>query len=246
MNSDFVYTYKEVEVPSRRTVVITPLIYLLGGGAIGFTIACWSFATNIPIEKFISSGILWCLELLFFLIFVGFLMKRYRSFFFSDSWKTNLNNQIKVGLKWSIPFIIIVVLASLMEESRVISLENYIETNRLTEKDITMITVVMISLATLVASFLEELIFRGMIQRHIKKFVSPSLSVLISAGIFTVAHVDKFFVAPVSYIALGMLFITGIFTGFAFNKADSCISSFIPHLVINLDHIIIVPVILAF
>lgn len=249
-NHKFVFTYKTAKTPSLKTVVLTPLIYLFGslafGGVMGFTIWFWSVALGIPLEKVISSGINQCIELVFLLFITVFLVKRYSGYFFSGSWKINLYSNLKTGLKWSIPFIILTGIFVLIPEIRAELLENYLLENNLSVENITIITAILISAGVLVASFLEELIFRGMIQQYIKKFVSPRISVLITAGIFTLAHFGYFFFIPVSFGDVGSWFIGGIFTGFAFNKANSCISSFITHLVFNIKHIVIVPLMLAF
>ena len=148
-------------------------------------------------------------------------------------------------MKWSIPFIIFIGLVTLAPEGRDVMLKRYLLENKLSLENITIISVILTSAGILIASFLEELIFRGMIQQHIKKFVTPRLSVFITAGIFAIAHFGQFFIIPVSLGSVVTWFVAGIFTGFAFNRYNSCISSFIPHLVFNLKFIIVVPLMLA-
>jgi membrane protease YdiL (CAAX protease family) len=91
---------------------------------------------------------------------------------------------------------------------------------------------------------LEELVFRGMIQQHMKKYAGPRISVLITAGIFAIAHLGNILFSPGALSQVATLFLLGILTGFAFNKYNSCISSFIPHFVFNLRFIIVVPLML--
>jgi len=248
-NHKFVFTYKTTKTLSLKAVVLTPLIYLFGslaiGGVTGFTIVFWSVALGIPLEKVIPSGIIQCAEILFCLFITVFLLKRYSGYLFAGSWKINFYSNLKTGLKWSIPFIILTGIGVLFPEPRAEWLKQYLLENNLSKENITIIAVILISALILVASFLEELIFRGMIQQYIKKYVNPRISVLITAVIFTLAHFGNFFFIPVSLVDVGSWFIAGIFTGFAFNKANSCISSFIPHLVVNIKHIIIVPLMLA-
>jgi membrane protease YdiL (CAAX protease family) len=238
--------------PSLETVVLMPLIYLFGLFPIAFVLGpilrFFGTTISIPGEKLDSvlKATTTFVTFLFCLLVTIFLVKRYSAHFFSGSWKNNLYSRCWVGLKWSILFIVFAGIDVLSPETRAVSLERYLLTNKLSLENITPIIVILISASMLVGSFLEELIFRGMIQQYIKKFVTPRKSVLITAGIFALAHFGIFFSTPVSLIPIGFSFLVGIFTGFAFNKSNSCISSFIPHLVYNLNYIIIVPLILMF
>lgn len=248
-NHKFVFTFKTTKTLSLKAVVLTPLIYVFGsmvfGGVAGFTLLFWSVELGIPPEKVIPSGVIQCAEILFFLFITVFLLKRYSGYFFAGSWKINFYSNLKTGLKWSIPFIILTGIGVLFPEQRAEWLEHYFLENNLSQENITIIPVILISASLLIASFLEELIFRGMIQQSLKKYVNPKISVLITAVIFTLAHFGHFFFISVSLVAAGYLFTAGIFTGFAFNKANSCIASFIPHLLFNIKYIVIVPLILA-
>jgi membrane protease YdiL (CAAX protease family) len=238
--------------PSLETVVLMPLIYLCGISPIAFVsssiLGFFGAAAGIPREKLDSvlKANMPVVFFLFVLLLTVFLVKRYSAHFFAGSWKNNLYSRCWVGLKWSILFIIFVGLGVLIPETRAVWLEHYLLTYELSLENITPIIVILISAEMLVGSFLEELIFRGMIQQYIKKFVTPRKSVLITAGIFALAHFGIFLSTPVSLIPIGLWFLAGIFTGFAFNKSNSCISSFIPHLVLNLKDIIIVPLIIMF
>jgi len=252
LESGFVFTYKPTKTPSLKAVILTLLTYLLGSLAIVvvilFNVGVHGVAFGISIEKLESfvGAITHITSFFFFLIMTIFLVKRYSGYLFSGSWKINLYSHLKTGLMWSIPFIILTGIIVLIPEARAESLNFYLLENNLSWENITIMIVILISAETLIVSFLEELIFRGMIQQYISKFVTPVISILITAGIFTLAHFGKFFFLPVSLGNVGYWFIAGIFTGFAFNKTKSCISSFIPHLVGNLKQIIIVPLMLTF
>lgn len=242
--------YTQPKSPSPKAIVLTTLIGLFGPSAIAFVLAVIvgfiGFAIGIPREKIFSFAIVMAavVSVLIYLLMSIFLLKRYDGYFFSGSWKTNLYSRIKTGLKWSIPYIVVIGLATLVPEGRNLMLKSYLLMNKLSLENITIEIVILISAAILISTFLEELIFRGMIQQHIKKFTTPRKSVLITAGIFAIAHFGQFFIIPVSFRDVVSWFIAGIFTGFAFNKYNSCISSFIPHLVLNLKFIIVVPLML--
>jgi membrane protease YdiL (CAAX protease family)/RNA polymerase subunit RPABC4/transcription elongation factor Spt4 len=251
------YDLTDVEVyieaitpPSLKAIVLTPLIYLfspfLVALVIGVIIGLVGTAIGIPRAKLIFVAIVTsnAASFFIFLLMSIFLLKSYGSYFFSGSWKTNLCSRIKTGFKWSIPFIVVIGLATLVPEGRDGMLKSFLLMNKLSLETITIELVILISAGWLIATFLEELIFRGMIQRHIKKYTTSRISVLISAGIFTIAHLGHFFIMPVSLGNLVAWFVIGIFTGFAFNRYNSCISSFIPHLVVNLKFIIVVPLML--
>ena len=251
MNNEFVYTYKTpAQTPSLKAVVFAPIIYLFGTFAlsfvIGFSIAYWSTITGISEEKFLSSEIVDFGLLIFCLFMIVFLVKRFGEHLFLGYWKNNFYSQIKTGLKWSIPYIILCSFLLISPVSREGLLEAYLYENNLLLENITILNTTLISTTTLVGTFLEELIFRGMIQRYINNFVNPRISVLIASFIFTIAHIGNFLLFYTSIVNIASVFMIGIFTGFAFNKANSCISAFIPHLVANSTSIIIVPIMLAF
>ncbi len=243
---------KRVEDPSLKAIVFTPLIYLLGSTAIvfvdAFTVGFYVAAFGISLEKLESFliPIAHATLFFFFLIMTIFLVKRYSGYLFSGSWKINFYSHLKTGLKWSIPFIFVTGIGILIPETRAEWTKIYLSDINLSQENITIGNIFIFSAEILVATFLEELIFRGMIQQYIKKLVTPRISVLITAGIFTLAHFGEFLIHPVSLSKIVSWFIMGIFTGFAFNKANSCISSFIPHLVGNLEFIILVPLMLIF
>jgi len=246
-SDDFVFIYKTAKTPSIKAVVLTSLIYFFSSFVIHFSIAFWCVAFGIPLEKAQSYGIMEFAELLFLIIITILLMKAYSGYLFSGSWKINFYNNLKTGLKWSTLFIFVISISVLDPENRAALIKNYFLQNGFSQDNITIIIVILTSATTLVATFLEELIFRGMIQQYINKIVTPRISVLITAGIFTLIHLPNFFFIPVDPVGhAASLFILGIFTGFAFNKANSCISSFIPHLVFNMKYIIIVPLMLTF
>jgi membrane protease YdiL (CAAX protease family) len=215
---------------------------------IGSTVGFYSVAFGISLEKLESflKAITDVTLFFFYLIMTISLVKRYSGYLFSGSWKINFYSHLKTGLKWSIPFIFLIGIGVLNPETRAEWIKTYFLEFSLSQENITIGNIILLSAHLLAATFLEELIYRGMIQQYIKKLVTPRISVLITASIFTLAHFGHFFIIPVSLGNVGFWFIVGIFTGFAFNKANSCISSFIPHLVYNLRSIIIVPLMLTF
>jgi len=245
-----IYT-QSTRSPSLKAVVLTTLVYLFGSFiltiVLGFMIGFIGYAIGtaeeslISFAQFLNAGA----SLLFSLIFSIFLVNSYCGYFFPVPWKTKLYNQLKTGLEWSIPYIVIIGILALDPNSRAEWLKYYLLTHGLSLENVTIPIVILISSDILVVSFLEELIFRGMIQQYIMKSMTPVTSILITAGIFTIAHFGYFFFIPVSFSDIVSWFVVGIFTGFAFNKYNSCISSFIPHIVFNLKFVIIVPLMLV-
>jgi len=242
-----------VGTPSLKTVILMPLIYLFAAYPISFMTGLYMEFTGMPMgtpEK-PTGGFLIATALLavfFFLTITWLLMKRYSNYFLTDAWKINFYSHLAVGLKWSIPAIVLTGLIGYSyglfdTDARLSMIDGYLKQHGVTLEIISGTLVILLSVRILVQTFLEELIFRGMIQQHIKKFVSPRKSVLITAVIFSLSH---FSTIPMSFPIFGFGFVVGILTGFAFNKFSSCISSFIPHLLFNINHIIIVPLILVF
>lgn len=251
MNKKFVFACKKASEPSRKALVLAPLTYLacpwiipfVLGWAIGFYGALIGLPTE-TIRAFVVT-IARIASPLALLLMTIFLVNRYKGHLLGSRWKSNLSSRLWVGLKWSIPYILFGSISVFIPEHRAEHLRSYFLQEELSSQSITPIVVALTSANTLTATFLEEVIFRGMLQQHIKKFISPRRSVLITASIFTLAHFAKFLTNPFSFGDIVAWFLVGIFAGFAFNKHNSCISAFIPHLVFNLKYIMIVPLILT-
>ena len=77
------------------------------------------------------------------------------------------------------------------------------------------------------APVVEEIIFRGLIQKHLLKKISPWLAILIASIVFALVHYK-------SNIAILQAFLSGIFTGFIYYRTDKIIICIIYHFVINL------------
>jgi membrane protease YdiL (CAAX protease family) len=228
---------RNLKLLSLESVVLMPIIYLFGSVAIGVLVG--GISAEAPE---IASGVIF----LFVLVLTIVSVKRYSGYFFPGSWKINFYDNLKIGFNWSILFVILTGIGASNPEIRAKWLNYYLTLHNLSQENITNIAIILISAVILIASFLEELIYRGMIQQYIKKFLRAEISVLITAGIFTLAHFVHFLTMPFSIGDVGALFICGVLTGFAFNKANSCISSSIPHLVFNIKYIVIIPLMLAF
>jgi membrane protease YdiL (CAAX protease family) len=85
------------------------------------------------------------------------------------------------------------------------------------------LTIITISLVT---GFTEEFLFRGIVMTRLKRICNSTLTVIISALIFSAIHGD-----PISFLGI---FIIGVLLGVVFLKYDSVIPCMIIHAAFNL------------
>ncbi|MFC1840339.1 lysostaphin resistance A-like protein [Thermodesulfobacteriota bacterium] len=238
------------ETLTLKIVALTYLAYIFGNIIISFLAGIYvgffgsAIGASFEKVKILATSVSTFTQLFFCLILTLYLLIKYNIIFFSDSWKLNLSRNIKIGIKWSIPYIVLFFFTFLIPESRINHKNFYFSLIERSSENITVTIIILTSLMLLVASFLEELIFRGIVQKYLNQHITPGKSVLITASIFMLSHAVLLLRSLIDFKGFVMIFILGLFTGYAYNRSNSCISSFIPHLVFNLRYIIIIPLML--
>lgn len=88
----------------------------------------------------------------------------------------------------------------------------------------------------LLISFQEELYFRGMLYRTLRKCYLKRNAILISAIIFTAYHIQFWFAVT----NLSFVFLYGVVTAFLVERTNSLTASFLLHVIANLVAVVVI------
>jgi len=225
--------------------ILCTLIYLFGGFPIIYVFA--HIVRNLeivdfPIDltKLDSSYVASILQIVLTSALTYFLIKRYGTYLFSHYWKTCFGKYLVVGLKWSIPIIILHAISLSIPSVRNKIVAHYLTVNGAPLQDLSKVIFILFSVRILICAIFEELISRGIIQQKLEKFFSPTLSVFVAAGFFALAHCIYYDIETGTIVSAYFL---GLLCGFAFKRTRSCLSAIVPHIVTNSGAIVLVLVI---
>ena len=185
-------------------------------------------------EYILTSQILITTSMIFFLI------KKYNIYLFSENWKSNFLKYLSVGLKWSIPLLIILAISILIPTVRVRVIENFLSMKHISIENISNTSLLIFSVWVLSGAIFEEIIFRGIFLQKLLRIFNATQSVFLMAFLFALSH------CVLNSIGFGDLinaFIVGLLSGFAFLSTKSCISAIVPHLLNNAISIAIISII---
>ena len=227
------------ESPSLKLSILIILVYLfaivpLVAGTI-YVLVLAGYPLKI-IKSNLSVSIL-IAQICLTITITYYLIKKYSAYLLSYEWRANFINYLCVGLKWSIPLIIIYIISFSIPSSREKLIEYYLSMKIITVKSISNLSLLIFSIWVLLSAICEEIIFRGIILQKLQRVLNSTLSVFITAGFFAFSHFIFF------HIEIGDLinaFIVGLVSGFAFTATRSCISAIVPHLLNNAVCIIFV------
>lgn len=228
-----------IKTPTLLTGFILLFVYLFGillivlGSKYIFVLA------NVPketFEPFLLNGLSFT-QIILMAIIIWFLLKNYSDYLLSTDWNKKLINYLIMGLRWSLPLVILHAIYLSIPSVRINLIEAYTEMRIISFENLTISKLILFSIWVSFGAILEELIFRGIFQQKLQKRVNPNLSVFIVSLIFTLFHCFHFNINTNSIINW---FLIGLLSGLAFKKNCSCISSFIPHLANNTIGIVFV------
>lgn len=226
--------------PSLIVAIICVLIYLFGAFPIAYAVAYGLKIANFSTNEI--SLILSYVPSIVLLILVSaltyFLIKRYSTYLFSYHLKSRFVNHLIVGIKWSIPLIIFHGIILSIPGVREKIIETHMKETLLFDSSV--IKLILFSARGLISAIFEELICRGIIQQKLEKLFTPTSSVFLAAGVFSLAHCVYYDMLSSTVLSA---FLLGILSGFAFKQTRSCISAFIPHMINNVESIIIMSII---
>jgi membrane protease YdiL (CAAX protease family) len=169
-----------------------------------------------------------------------YLLKRYSNYLLSDCWRAKFVNYLSVGLKWSIPLLILHIISLSIPSIRGKLIEDYLSMKIIMVKGISNFSLIIFSIWIILGAIFEEFYFRGIILQKLRGILNRTLSVFIAAGLFALAH---FIFSPLNIGDLTSIVFVGLLCGFAFTSTGSCISAIVPHLINNAICIAIVSII---
>ena len=196
----------------------------------------FKLGTNFIINNF---------DIVFGCVITFYLLKKYRTFLLTDRWKSDFIRYLIVGLKWASPIIFLTVVYLFIPAMRQNQFENddFFGLFKNNIQELPAATVIFYSANLIVGTILEELIYRGIIQNNLYKFLNRYWCIVISAIFFTLMHV--LYYSTFSFINTRCLvrwFLGGLIFSIAFDRRRSCISSIVPHLIFNSWGIVLNPI----
>ena len=220
------------KIPSLKLSILIILIYLFAMVPLLAGIMYVSISIGYPlkiIRSNLSDSIL-IAQICLTTAMIYFFFKRYSDYLLSGGWRANFFNYLRVGLKWSIPLVIIHIISLSIPSIREKLVENYMSMKIISVKGITNFSLIIFSIGAILGAIFEEIFFRGIILQKLQGILNKSLSVLIAAGLFTLFH---FVFSPIKIGDLTSGFFVGLLCGFAFTATGSCLSAIVPHLLNN-------------
>lgn len=94
-------------------------------------------------------------------------------------------------------------------------------------------------LSTFVAVPMEELFFRGILQRRLEDSLHPAVAIAVASGLFTTIHTSVVVDAGGEFIALGMFFSFGVVLGASYHLTENLFVPLIGHVFFNAVQILV-------
>jgi membrane protease YdiL (CAAX protease family) len=92
---------------------------------------------------------------------------------------------------------------------------------------------VLFAVSTFVAVPMEELFFRGIVQRHLEEWVHPAVAIGVASLLFTYVHAGGTVEAGSDLVALGMFFAFGVVLGVGYRRTENLFVPVIGHALYN-------------
>lgn len=221
-----------LKIPSLKISILMIIIYLFSVVPIIAGIIYFLVLIEYPTKSIKSnlSEVMMIVQICLTSSMTYYLVKRYSDYLLSDSWRANFKNYLRVGLKWSIPLLILHIISLSMPSTREKLIEHYFSMKIIMVKGISNFSLIIFSVWIILGAIFEEIFFRGIILQKLQGILNRTLSVFIAAGLFALSH---FVFAPLNVGDLTSILFVGLLCGFAFTSSGSCISAIVPHLLNN-------------
>ncbi len=220
------------EIPSLKLSILIIIIYLFAIVQLLTGIVYVSVSIGYPVKiiryNFYESVLIGQICLIIAMIFYFF--SKYADYLLSAGWRENFFNYLRVGLKWSMPLVIIHIISLSIPDIREKSVEDYLSMKTISVKGITIFELILFSIVAIIGAIFEEIYFRGIILQKLQGILNKYLSVFIAAGLFSLAH---FVFSPIQIGDLTSGIFLGLLCGIAFTATGSTISAIVPHLLNN-------------
>ncbi len=92
--------------------------------------------------------------------------------------------------------------------------------------------IILMVIEFIIFAFLEEISWRGFLQKHLGLYTNPTVSIIITSIFFAIGHVTKGDPIIVTYDVF-FVFLNGIFYGLVYDKTKNAFASTLSHFVAN-------------
>ena len=183
------YMNKSVEsipskIPSLKLSIVILLIYLFAIVPLlaGIMYVLVSLGYPLKILKSNLSESILISQICLTTALIYYFFTRYSDYLLSVGWRANFFTYLRVGLKWSIPLVIIHIISLSVPNIREKLLENYLSMKIISVKGITNISLIIFSIGAILGAIFEEFFFRGIVvnklkenQRRKSRYLTPKL-----------------------------------------------------------------------
>ena len=116
-----------LKIPSLKLSILMIIIYLFSVVPIIAGIIYFLVSIEYPTKSIKSnlSEVMMIVQICLTSSMTYYLVKRYSDYLLSDSWRANFKNYLRVGLKWSIPLLILHIISLSMPSTREKLIEHY-------------------------------------------------------------------------------------------------------------------------
>jgi len=162
-----------IEQVSLTVAILFMSIYLFGGFPIIYLFVKFLALVNFPIDliKVNSYYVTSTFQIVMVIVLNYFMLKRYRNYLLSYNWKMCFGKYLIVGLKWSIPVIILNSIFISIPSLRNGIISNYVTMRTSPLRDLSETIFILFSVRILICAIFEEFLFRGIIQQKLEKFL---------------------------------------------------------------------------
>ncbi|MBU2431295.1 MAG: CPBP family intramembrane metalloprotease [Proteobacteria bacterium] len=159
------------------------------------------------------------------------LMRKHFDFLFGKRLQKDYLRFIKVGMRWTVPLLVLHIMAFLIPNIRENLIHRYSSIKMISITDATNVALILFVILLSMAAIFEEMIFRGILIQKLLQITNKTVSIFVSAGLFSLSHLIY---SSISLDTLISSFFVGVLCGFAYISTGSCLAAFIPHLFNNL------------
>ncbi len=219
--------------PSNKISILYFLLYLFAVVplTVGFFYGLDFVGYNVKSLRTYLSEIIIIIQIGITSVLILILMRRHFVFLFGKRLKKDYLQFLKKGVGWTVPLLVIHIMAFLIPNMRENLIHRYSSIKIISISDATNFTLILFAILLSTAVLFEEMIFRGVLIQKLLQVTNKTVSILISAGLFSLSHLIY---SSISMDTLISGFFVGILCGFAYISTGSCLSAFVPHLFNNL------------
>ena len=219
--------------PSLKKAILILLLYLFGIVPLARGVLYFAVLAGFSLKAISAnfSQIVLLLHTILTVSLLCYLLRRYALFLLSNAWKTDFVRLLLIGCKWAVPLMAIHAIALVIPIFRHKLISDYFSMTIVSAKGITSTNLMIFSVWAISCAIFEEFVFRGIFLQKVARLLSKNLSVFLVAALFSFSHFS-FSNTQINDFTNALL--VGLFSGYAYLQASSCISAIVPHLFNNI------------